>query len=97
MEYEVTTQQGNKYIVSDNSAWLWIELERETGLTMQQAGAKMAEGSLDVITSLLFKAAVMEKKTELKSHKAWVLHEFETFDVVSEDPKAMDAEASNGN
>jgi hypothetical protein len=97
MEYEVTTQQGNKYIVSDNSAWLWIELERETGLTMQQAGAKMAEGSLDVITSLLFKAAVMEKKTELKSHKAWVLHEFETFDVVSEDPKAMGAEASNGN
>jgi hypothetical protein len=97
MKYEVTTQQGNKYIVSDDSAWLWIELERDTGLTMQQAGAKMAEGSLDVITSLLFKAAVMEKKTELKTHKAWVLHEFETFDVVSEDPKAMGAEASSEN
>jgi hypothetical protein len=97
MQYEVTTQQGNKYIVSDDSAWLWIELERETGLTMQQAGAKMAEGSLDVITALLFKAAVMEKKTELKSHKAWVLHEFETFDLVSEDPKATGAEASKGN
>ena len=96
MKYEVTTKQGDKYIVSDDSAWLWIELERETGLTMQQAGAKMAEGSLDVITSLLFKAAVMEKKTELKTHKAWVLHEFETFDVVSEDPKATDAEASSG-
>lgn len=97
MKYEVTTQQGNKYEVSDDSAWLWIELERETGLTMQQAGAKMAEGSLDIITALLFKAAVMEKKTDLKSHKAWVLHEFETFDVVAEDPKATDAEASEGN
>jgi hypothetical protein len=97
MQYEVTTQQGNKYIVSDDSAWLWIELERETGLTMQQAGAKMAEGSLDIITNLLFKASVIEKKTELKTHKAWVLHEFDTFDVVSEDPKAMDAEASDGN
>ena len=97
MKYEVTTQQGNKYTVSDDSAWLWIELERDTGLTMQQAGAKMAEGSLDVITTLLFKAAVMEKKTELKTHKAWVLHEFDTFDVVSEDPKAMDAEASGEN
>jgi hypothetical protein len=96
MKYEITTQQGDKYIVSDDSAWLWIELERETGLTMQQAGAKMAEGSLDVITSMLFKAAVMEKKTELKTHKAWVLHEFETFDVVSEDPKATGAEASSG-
>lgn len=96
MKYEITTQQGNKYIVSDDSAWLWIELERETGLTMQQAGAKMAEGSLDIITALLFKAAVMEKKTEIKSHKAWVLNEFETFDVVSEDPKAIDAEASSG-
>jgi hypothetical protein len=97
MKYEVTTQQGNKYTVSDDSAWLWIEIERDTGLTMQQAGAKMAEGSLDVITTLLFKAAVMDKKTELKTHKAWVLHEFDTFDVVSEDPKAMDAEASGEN
>lgn len=97
MKYEVTTQQGNKYEVSDDSAWLWIELERETGLTMQQAGAKMAEGSLDIITALLFKAAVMEKKTDLKSHKAWVLNEFETFDVVAEDPKATGAEASEGN
>jgi hypothetical protein len=96
MKYEITTQQGNNYIVSDDSAWLWIELERETGLTMQQAGAKMAEGSLDIITTLLFKAAVMEKKTELKTHKAWVTHEFETFDVVSQDPKATDAEASSG-
>ena len=96
MKYEITTQQGNKYIVSDDSAWLWIELERETGLTMQQAGAKMAEGSLDVITSMLFKAAVMDKKTELKTHKGWVLHEFDTFDVVSEDPKATGAEASDG-
>ena len=97
MKYEVTTQQGNKYIVSDDSAWLWIELERETGLTMQQASAKMAEGSLDIITALLFKAALMEKKTELKSHKSWVLHEFETFDIVSEDPKAIGAEASDEN
>jgi hypothetical protein len=97
MKYEVTTQQGNKYIVSDDSAWLWIELERETGLTMQQAGAKMAEGSLDIITRLLFKAAVIEKKTDVKTHKSWVLHEFETFDVVSEDPKAMGAEASDEN
>jgi hypothetical protein len=97
MKYEVETKQGNKYIVSDDSAWLWIEIERETGLTMQQAGAKMAEGSLDIITALLYKAAFMEKKTELKSHKAWVLNEFETFDVVSEDPKVTDAEASDGN
>jgi len=97
MKYEVTTQQGDKYIVSDDSAWLWIEIERETGLTMQQAGAKMAEGSLDVITSWLFRAAVMDKKTEFKTHKAWVLNEFDTFDVVSEDPKATGAEASNGN
>lgn len=96
MKYEITTQQGSKYMVTDDSAWLWIELERDTGLTMQQASAKMAEGSLDVITQLLFKAAIIEKKTELKTHKAWVLHEFETFDVVSESPKATGAKASKG-
>ena len=79
--------------MSDNDAWLWIELERETGLTMKQASVKMAEGSLDIITALLFKAAVIDKKTQLKTHKAWVQHEFDTFDVVSEDPKVMKAEA----
>jgi hypothetical protein len=93
MKYEITTQQGEKYIVSDNDAWLWIELERETGLTMKQASVKMAEGSLDIITALLFKAAFIDKKTAIKTHKAWVQEEFETFDVVSEDPKDMKAEA----
>ena len=93
MKYEIKTQQGTNYIVSDDSAWLWIELERETGLTMKQAADKMAEGSLDVITALLFKAAVMDKQTELKTHKAWVTHEFDSFDVVSEDPKDTATEA----
>jgi hypothetical protein len=79
--------------VSDNDAWLWIELERETGLTMKQASVKMSEGSLDIITTLLFKAAVMDKRTTIKTHKVWVREEFETFDVVSEDPKDMKAEA----
>lgn len=93
MKYEITTQQGDKYTVSDNDAWLWIELERETGLTMKQASVKMAEGSLDVITALLFKAAVLDKKTDLKTHKAWVRSEFDSFDVVSKDPKVSKAEA----
>lgn len=93
MQYEITTKQGNNYIVSDDSAWLWVSLERELGYTMPQAAQKMADGSLEVITWLLYKAALDAKKTELKSHKAWVEQEFETFKVVEEDPKAGEAEA----
>ena len=93
MQYEITTKQGNNYIVSDDSAWLWITLERELGYTMPQAAAKMADGSLEVITWLLHKAALDAKKTELKTHKSWVENEFDTFEVVEQDPKAGKAEA----
>jgi hypothetical protein len=93
MKYQITTQQGNNYIVDDNSAWLWISLERELGYTMPQAAAKLQEGSLEVITWLLYKAAFESKQTTLKTHKIWVETEFETFEVVEEDPKALKAEA----
>ena len=88
MEYKVTTKQGNNYIVSDESAWLWIEIERELGYTVSQAAEKMSNGSLDVITCMLYKAAKAQGHTKLPSQQAWVINEFETFDVVSEpDPK----------
>jgi len=88
MRYEVTTKQGNNYIVSDDSAWLWVEVERELGYTVSQAAEKMSQGSLDVITCMLYKAAKAQGHTKLPSQQAWVINEFETFDVVSEpDPK----------
>lgn len=93
MQYEITTKQGNNYIVNDDSAWLWITLERELGYTIKEAANKMANGSLEVITWVLHKAALDAKKTELKTHKQWVEHEFETFKVVEEDPKVGKAEA----
>lgn len=95
MKYEVTTKQGTNYIVSDDSAWLWIELERSLGLTMKQAAEKMSLGSLDVITWVLHKASLDSKNTELKTQKAWVETEFETFEVVDESPKATKSEVSS--
>ena len=96
MKYEVTTKQGNNYIVSDDSVWLWIELERELGVTVTQAAEKMSQGSLDVITCMLFKAARHEGKTELKTQRLWVENEFESFDVVDEpDPKDNSETASS--
>jgi hypothetical protein len=93
MQYKITTKQGTNYIVDDNSAWLWISLERELGYTMPQAAQKLVEGSLEVITWLLHKAALDSKQTELKTHKTWVEHEFESFEVVEEDPKDSKTEA----
>jgi hypothetical protein len=47
-----------------------------------------------VITWIIHKAALDSKQTELKTQKAWVEHEFETFELVEEeDPKATPAEA----
>jgi predicted RNase H-like nuclease len=87
MEYNITTKQGNNYIVSDESAWLWVEIERELGYTVSQAAEKMSQGSLDVITCMLYKAAKAASKTMLPSQQAWVINEFETFEVVEDSPK----------
>jgi predicted RNase H-like nuclease len=87
MKYNVTTKQGNNYTVSDESAWLWVEIERELGYTVSQAADKMSQGSLDVITCMLFKAAKAQGATKLPSQQAWVINEFETFEVVEDSPK----------
>jgi hypothetical protein len=87
MQYTVTTKQGNNYIVSDESAWLWIEIERELGYTVSQAAEKMSNGSLDVITCMLYKAAKAQGQTQMPNHQAWVTNEFETFEVVEDSPK----------
>lgn len=87
MKYTVTTQQGNNYIVSVDSTWLWIEIERELGLTITQAEDKMRSGSLDVLTCMLYKAAKAQGKTTLPNQRVWVENEFEGFDLVDESPK----------
>jgi hypothetical protein len=94
MKYDITTQQGKNYIVSDDSAWLWIRLERDLGYTLTQAQEKMSEGSLEVITYILYLAAEVDGLTDYKTHQGWVENEFDTFDVVSDDPKDTPAEVS---
>jgi hypothetical protein len=94
MKYQITTKQGNNYIVSDDPAWLWILLERELGYTLTQAQEKMAQGSLEVITYILYLAAVGDEKTDYKTHQGWVENEFDTFEVVNEDPKDIQSEVS---
>lgn len=87
MKYEITTKQDKKYTVSDENAWLWVEIERELGYTVSQAAEKMSQGSLDVITCMLFKAAKAQNHTQMPNQQAWVINEFETFEVVEDDPK----------
>lgn len=87
MKYEITTKQNKKYTVSDENAWLWVEIERELGYTVSQAAEKMSQGSLDVITCMLFKAAKAQNFTQMPNQQAWVINEFETFEVVEDDPK----------
>jgi len=94
MKYQITTQQGDNYIVSDDPAWLWILLERDLGYTLTQAQEKMATGSLEVITYILYLAAVADEKTDYKTHQGWVQNEFDTFEVVQDDPKDIPLEAS---
>ena len=87
MQYKVITQQGTNYIVSDDNAWLWVEIERELGYTVNQAAEKMGQGSLDVVTCMLFKAARIAGHTELMTQQGWVLNEFDSFEVIEESPK----------
>lgn len=73
--------------MSDESAWLWVEIERELGYTVSQAADKMSQGSLDVITCMLYKAAKAQGNTKLPSQQSWVMNEFDTFEVIEDSPK----------
>jgi hypothetical protein len=96
MKLEITTKQGKNFIVDDDDIELWIELEDLLDLTFIEAQAKIQRQSMKVLTALMFLAAKKGGHTELKTQKAWVQHEFESFDVVvDEDPKDIDREASN--
>ncbi len=95
MKYEITTKQGTNYIVSDDDVWIWIEVERELGLTLNQALIKIGENSLDVITCVLYKAAKAAELTEYKTQKAWVQNEFASFEAVDDDPKAVSTTPSS--
>lgn len=88
MKYQVTTKQGTTYEVNDEAAMLWLNLERDKGLTVTEASEKLQAGSLDILTFIIWQASVEAGHTELKTQDAWVRTEFETFDVVTGDPKA---------
>jgi len=95
MRYEVTTKQGKNYIVDDDSAFLWVMLERDKGCTFTEAQDLMVRGSLDVLTWILHFLSKKDGHTELKTQAAWIEHEFETFDVVDDsDPKSTEPEVS---
>jgi len=87
MQFEVRTKQGNNYIVNTESTWLWIEIERDLGYTFNQAVELIEEGSLNVLTALLHKAAKAQGHTKLPTQQAWVDNEFEGFEWVEESPK----------
>jgi len=87
MQFEVRTKQGNNYTVSTESTWLWIEIERDLGHTFNKAVKLIEDGSLDVLTALLYKAAKAQGHTKLPSQQAWVENEFEGFEWVEESPK----------
>jgi hypothetical protein len=95
MKYQVTTQQGNSFEFDDDAAIIWINLERATGLTLSEAQDKLRNGSLDVLTFIMHQGAILTGNTELKTQDAWVTSEFETFEVVFNDPKATESEVSN--
>jgi actin-related protein len=96
MKLQVTTKQGKNFIVDDDDMELWIELEDMLDLTFIEAQEKIQRQSMKVLSTLMFIGARKGGHTELKTRKAWIEHEFESFDVVvDEGPKDTDKEASN--
>lgn len=87
MQFQVKTKNGNTYEVNDDSVWLWVSLEKDLGLTYNQALEKIQGGSLDVLTYVLFHASKKAGFTQLKTREVWLETEFDEFDVVDADPK----------
>lgn len=96
MRYQVTTKQGNNYIVSDDNVIIWVHLERDLGFTLTEAYEKAAAGSLNVITYIIWKAATLAGFTQTMTQDGYVTNEFDGMELLPDDgPKASDGEASD--
>lgn len=87
MLLEVTTKQGKTYTVDDDDVYLWVCVEQDLGLTYAEAAEKMSNTSMVVITYVLHYLSLYNGHTELKTVKAWVQNELDTFKVVEDHPK----------
>jgi len=82
MQVKVTTKT-TEYETNIDAAWVWVKLEEDLKLDLNQAQQKMAEGSTKVITYAIWIASDTETP-----YKDW-LRELVEFDVVDDaDPKA---------
>ena len=70
-----------EYTASLDQAWVWVRLEDDLGLTINQAQEKMAEGSTKIITYAIWLASEVETP-----YKEWI-KKLDTFEVVEENPK----------
>lgn len=88
MKWQVTTKQGTNYIVSDDAAIIWLDLERDLGYTLPEAIDKAAAGSLNVITYIAWKAMVLAGHSKCMTQDGFVTGEFDTIEPVPDsDPK----------
>lgn len=89
MKYKVETKQGKNYIVSDESVMLWVQLERDLKLTFSEAIEAAANGSLNVLTYIIWRAAKAAGHTDTMTQDGFIDYELEMFEpVVDDDPKA---------
>lgn len=70
-----------EYTVNLDQAWVWVRLEDELGLTINQAQDKMGDGSTKIITYAIWLASEVETP-----YKDWIKN-LETFEVVEDNPK----------
>lgn len=94
MQYNVTTKQGNNFIVDDQDIPLWLDIERKSGKTYSEFEALRLRGSLEANAWIMFCGAIRGGHTELKTLDMWIQHEFEDFELVDDDPKAETETAS---
>lgn len=70
-----------EYTVNLDQAWVWVRLEDELGLTINQAQDKMGDGSTKIITYAIWLASEVETP-----YKDWI-KSLDTFEVVEDNPK----------
>lgn len=84
----VKFNNGGKFNTVDiDRAIVWVKLEKDLNLTVNQAQDKMAEGSTHVITYLIWLAADVKLP-----YLEWC-ETLESFEIIEDDPKATDPEA----
>lgn len=94
MDFTVKTKKGTEYRVSVDDVAIWVQLERDLGMTFGEAIAAAERQSLNVLTYIMWQASVRAGKCDYKTQDGFIEYELDSFVMHDDEAPKEDLDGS---